>query len=174
MGDHVRVTVIATGFERGEERPVARLAAGTRQPNGGTRPERPARPAPERGARVRGAARRARDPELPARGLTEDDDRHAPSGAGARGRSGHPVTLASIGLAVILLVVGPRLMAVIRRRAAREVLAASTLADAGYVTIDQPLAGQRRRVRARLTATGRAAYGGHVAALHAIVGPPPS
>ncbi len=50
----------------------------------------------------------------------------------------------------------------------------STLADAGYVTIDRPLAGQRRRVRARLTATGRAAYGGHVAALHAIVGPPPS
>ncbi len=36
--------------------------------------------------------------------------------------SAHPVTLASIGVAVILLVGGPRLMAVIRRRAAREVL----------------------------------------------------
>jgi DNA-binding transcriptional ArsR family regulator len=50
----------------------------------------------------------------------------------------------------------------------------STLQDAGYVTVDRQVSGQRRRVRARLTATGRAAFRGHVAALHAIVGPPPT
>jgi cell division protein FtsZ len=40
IGDNVRVTVIATGFDRrGEERPAARIAASPRQPNTGTRPE---------------------------------------------------------------------------------------------------------------------------------------
>jgi cell division protein FtsZ len=44
IGDNVRVTVIATGFDRrGEERPAARMAAGPRTPNGGARPE-PTRP----------------------------------------------------------------------------------------------------------------------------------
>ena len=50
----------------------------------------------------------------------------------------------------------------------------STLEDAGYVTIDRPVSDHRRRVRARLSTTGRDAFNGHVAALHAIVGPPPT
>jgi DNA-binding MarR family transcriptional regulator len=45
----------------------------------------------------------------------------------------------------------------------------STLEDAGYIDIDRPLTGRRRRVQARLTPTGRAAFDGHVAALQAIV-----
>jgi DNA-binding MarR family transcriptional regulator len=45
----------------------------------------------------------------------------------------------------------------------------STLEDAGYVAVDRPLVGRRRRVRARLTATGRAAFDGHVAALRAVI-----
>lgn len=42
----------------------------------------------------------------------------------------------------------------------------STLEDAGYVSVDRSV---RRRVRACLTARGRAAFQGHVAALRAIV-----
>jgi DNA-binding MarR family transcriptional regulator len=42
----------------------------------------------------------------------------------------------------------------------------STLEQAGYVTVDRTV---RRRVRARLTPDGRAAFQGHVAALRAIV-----
>ena len=45
----------------------------------------------------------------------------------------------------------------------------STLEGAGYVAVDRPLVGRRRRVRARLTATGRAAFEGHVAALRAVI-----
>ena len=45
----------------------------------------------------------------------------------------------------------------------------STLEEAGYVDIERPVRDRRRRVRARLTATGRAAYEGHVAALRRIV-----
>src|SRR3954454_5614565 len=49
VGDNVRVTVIATGFDRrGEERPAARMAAGPRTPNGGARPE-PTRPGQRQG-----------------------------------------------------------------------------------------------------------------------------
>ena len=46
----------------------------------------------------------------------------------------------------------------------------STLEEAGYVSIDRPLRDRRRRVRARLTEAGRAAFEGHVAALQQIVG----
>ena len=46
----------------------------------------------------------------------------------------------------------------------------STLEEAGYVAIDRPVSDSRRRVRARLTASGRSAFRGHVAALQAIVG----
>lgn len=46
----------------------------------------------------------------------------------------------------------------------------STLEDAGYVEIERPLHNHRRRVRARLTEVGNAAFAGHVAALQAIVG----
>ena len=48
----------------------------------------------------------------------------------------------------------------------------STLEDAGYVNIERPVSDRRRRVRARLTKTGRAAFEGHGAALHQIVGEP--
>jgi DNA-binding MarR family transcriptional regulator len=47
----------------------------------------------------------------------------------------------------------------------------STLEEAGYITIERPLSDRRRRVRARLTHEGRAAFEGHVAALRAIVDP---
>ena len=46
----------------------------------------------------------------------------------------------------------------------------STLEEAGYVRIERPVSDRRRRVRARLTSAGRAAFDGHVAALRAIVG----
>jgi DNA-binding transcriptional ArsR family regulator len=46
----------------------------------------------------------------------------------------------------------------------------STLEEAGYVEIDRPVRDRRRRVRARLTGDGLAAYRGHVAALRDIVG----
>jgi DNA-binding MarR family transcriptional regulator len=49
----------------------------------------------------------------------------------------------------------------------------STLDEAGYVTIDRPVANRRRRVRARLTAEGRMAFDGHVAALNAILAAAP-
>ena len=42
----------------------------------------------------------------------------------------------------------------------------STLEQVGYITVDRT---DRRRVRARLTGDGRAAFQGHVAALQAIV-----
>ena len=45
----------------------------------------------------------------------------------------------------------------------------STLEEAGYVQIERPLRDRRRRVRARLTAPGAAAFQGHVAALREIV-----
>jgi DNA-binding MarR family transcriptional regulator len=45
----------------------------------------------------------------------------------------------------------------------------STLEEAGYVQIDRPLRDRRRRVRARLTDTGAAAFRGHIAALRQIV-----
>jgi DNA-binding transcriptional ArsR family regulator len=46
----------------------------------------------------------------------------------------------------------------------------SALEDAGYVTLEQILGQGRRRLRARLTSAGRAAFQGHVAALRDIVG----
>jgi DNA-binding MarR family transcriptional regulator len=46
----------------------------------------------------------------------------------------------------------------------------STLEAAGYITIERPLTDRRRRVHARLTPVGRAAFDGHVAALRQIVG----
>jgi DNA-binding MarR family transcriptional regulator len=46
----------------------------------------------------------------------------------------------------------------------------STLEQAGYVHIERPVSDHRRRVQARLTPEGRAAFNGHVAALRAIVG----
>jgi DNA-binding MarR family transcriptional regulator len=45
----------------------------------------------------------------------------------------------------------------------------ATLEGAGYVAIDRPVSDRRRRVRARLTDTGRAAFAGHVAALQAVI-----
>jgi DNA-binding MarR family transcriptional regulator len=45
----------------------------------------------------------------------------------------------------------------------------STLEEAGYVEMERPVRDRRRRVRARLTPTGRAAFAGHVAALREIV-----
>jgi DNA-binding MarR family transcriptional regulator len=45
----------------------------------------------------------------------------------------------------------------------------ATLEEAGYVTTDRRLDGRRHRVRARLTARGREAFEGHVAALQEIV-----
>ena len=46
----------------------------------------------------------------------------------------------------------------------------SALADAGYVTQRRAVRDTRQRVWVCLTDTGRAAYRGHVAALHRIVG----
>ena len=45
----------------------------------------------------------------------------------------------------------------------------STLEDAGYVAIERPATGRRRRVQVRLTPEGLDAFRGHVAALRAIV-----
>jgi DNA-binding MarR family transcriptional regulator len=45
----------------------------------------------------------------------------------------------------------------------------STLQAAGYLTVDRPVSDRRRRVRVRLTATGRRAFEQHVAALQQIV-----
>jgi DNA-binding MarR family transcriptional regulator len=45
----------------------------------------------------------------------------------------------------------------------------STLEEAGYVELERPVRDRRRRVRARLTPAGRAAFAGHVAALREIV-----
>ncbi|UGT44817.1 transcriptional regulator [Nocardia yamanashiensis] len=52
----------------------------------------------------------------------------------------------------------------------------ATLEDAGYVTTERRLDGARRKLRARLTDTGRTAFHGHIAALQEIVAsatPPP-
>ncbi|MDX6276119.1 MAG: hypothetical protein QOJ72_247 [Nocardioidaceae bacterium] len=46
----------------------------------------------------------------------------------------------------------------------------ATLEEAGYVSIERPLADRRRRVRARLTPAGKKAFDGHVAALQAVLG----
>ncbi|MEU1535872.1 transcriptional regulator [Streptomyces fagopyri] len=45
----------------------------------------------------------------------------------------------------------------------------ATLEEAGYVATERRLSGSRRKVRARLTDTGRDAFDGHIAALRAIV-----
>lgn len=45
----------------------------------------------------------------------------------------------------------------------------STLESAGYVDTDRPVANHRRRVRAQLTAAGRQAFEGHVAALQEVI-----
>jgi DNA-binding MarR family transcriptional regulator len=44
-----------------------------------------------------------------------------------------------------------------------------TLEDAGYIAIERPLTGRRRRVRVRLTDLGATAFEGHVAALRAVI-----
>ncbi len=45
----------------------------------------------------------------------------------------------------------------------------ATLEDAGYIAIQRPVTERRRRVRVRLTAAGREAFHGHVAALRQII-----
>ncbi len=45
----------------------------------------------------------------------------------------------------------------------------TTLEEAGYITVDRQVANHRRRVRVALTAAGRQAFDGHVAALHAVI-----
>lgn len=45
----------------------------------------------------------------------------------------------------------------------------ATLEEAGYVTTERRVSGARRRVRARLTDTGREAFDGHIAALQEII-----
>ena len=46
----------------------------------------------------------------------------------------------------------------------------ATLEEAGYVAIERPVKDRRRRVRVRLTSSGRQAFEGHMAALHDIAG----
>ncbi len=45
----------------------------------------------------------------------------------------------------------------------------SILEDAGYITVDRLVTNRRRRVRVGLTATGRSAFEGHVAALRSVI-----
>ncbi len=45
----------------------------------------------------------------------------------------------------------------------------TTLEEAGYVALERPVTGRRRRVQVRLTPAGRDAFRGHVAALREIV-----
>ncbi|MFT4201003.1 transcriptional regulator [Gordonia sp. (in: high G+C Gram-positive bacteria)] len=45
----------------------------------------------------------------------------------------------------------------------------ATLEEAGYVSTERRLDGSRHRLRARLTAIGRNAFDGHIAALNEIV-----
>ncbi|WP_432251584.1 winged helix-turn-helix domain-containing protein [Streptomyces sp. HNM1019] len=45
----------------------------------------------------------------------------------------------------------------------------TTLEEAGYVATERRLSGGRRKVRARLTSTGRDAFNAHIEALRAIV-----
>jgi DNA-binding MarR family transcriptional regulator len=46
----------------------------------------------------------------------------------------------------------------------------ATLEEAGYVVTERYLVGSRRKLRARLTRSGRQAYDGHVAALRLVIG----
>lgn len=48
----------------------------------------------------------------------------------------------------------------------------ATLEEAGYVATERYVDGGRRKLRARLTSTGRTAFDNHVAALHAVLGTP--
>ena len=50
----------------------------------------------------------------------------------------------------------------------------TTLETAGYVAIDRPVSDHRRRVHARLTDAGMAAFRGHVAALQQIIAVSPA
>jgi len=50
----------------------------------------------------------------------------------------------------------------------------ATLEDAGYMIVERPVSDHRRRVRVRLTAAGRAAFAGHVAALQELISADPS
>lgn len=45
----------------------------------------------------------------------------------------------------------------------------TTLEEAGYISVQRPVENHRRRVRAALTPSGRAAFDGHVAALQAVL-----
>jgi DNA-binding MarR family transcriptional regulator len=45
----------------------------------------------------------------------------------------------------------------------------TTLEEAGYLSLERPTTGRRRRVHVRLTNAGRIAFNGHVAALQEIV-----
>jgi DNA-binding MarR family transcriptional regulator len=45
----------------------------------------------------------------------------------------------------------------------------ATLEEAGYVLVEREATGRQRRVRVRLTATGRDAFEGHVAALREVL-----
>jgi DNA-binding MarR family transcriptional regulator len=45
----------------------------------------------------------------------------------------------------------------------------ATLEEAGYVTLERTVSNHRRRVRVALTAAGRQAFHGHVAALQAVI-----
>jgi DNA-binding MarR family transcriptional regulator len=45
----------------------------------------------------------------------------------------------------------------------------TTLEEAGYITIERRVSDRRRRVRVRLTETGRSAFEGHVAMLRSIL-----
>jgi DNA-binding MarR family transcriptional regulator len=45
----------------------------------------------------------------------------------------------------------------------------ATLEEAGYLRIERPVTDSRRRVRASLTAEGRRAFEGHVAALREVI-----
>jgi DNA-binding MarR family transcriptional regulator len=47
----------------------------------------------------------------------------------------------------------------------------TTLEEAGYLVVDRHVENQRRRVRVALTAEGRKAFDGHVAALQAVLNP---
>ncbi|WP_344770661.1 transcriptional regulator [Aeromicrobium panaciterrae] len=46
----------------------------------------------------------------------------------------------------------------------------ATLEEAGYLKVERPVSDRRRRVRVRLTAAGRKAFDGHVAALREVLG----
>ena len=91
LGDQIRVTVIATGFDRrSSERPVAVFASGEKQREGGFLPP-PEAGGPGGHRRVQHAGiRPARDPVVPARGVglpaqcARRADAHERSGSAAR------------------------------------------------------------------------------------------